>query len=60
MARNHPVAAAAGAVRAGALARKLPRQAWQRLSAGPGTKGHRCHHWAWVAIGPACPAATGC
>jgi SRSO17 transposase len=32
------------------LAASLPPQSWQRLSAGPGAKGHRYHDWAWVEI----------
>ena len=28
----------------------MPRQAWQRASAGPGAKGHRYYDWAWAAI----------
>ena len=38
------------AVRADALAARLPRRAWQRLSAGDGAKGHRWYDWAWVTI----------
>jgi len=34
------------------LARRLPRAAWQRYSAGPGAKGHRYYDWAWVATDP--------
>lgn len=55
VARSHPVATAAGAVRADVLARKLPPRAWQRLPAGPGAKGHRWYDWAWVAIDPGHP-----
>ncbi len=40
VAKSHPVTTAAGAVRADLLARRLPPRAWQRLSAGPGAKGH--------------------
>jgi SRSO17 transposase len=29
---------------------RLPRRAWQRLSAGNGAKGHRHYDWAWVRI----------
>jgi len=42
-------------VRADVLARKLPPRAWQRLSAGPGAKGHRWYDWAWVSIDPGLP-----
>jgi hypothetical protein len=41
--------------RAGQLARRLPRAAWQRYSAGPGAKGHRYYDWAWLATGPCAP-----
>jgi SRSO17 transposase len=43
------------ACRAGELARRLPRSAWQRYSAGPGAKGHSYYDWAWVAIDPGQP-----
>jgi hypothetical protein len=52
VARDHRVPAGAGrTVRADALAARLPRRAWQRLSAGDGAKGHRWYDWAWVSIG---------
>ena len=41
--------------RAGELARRLPRPAWQRYSAGAGAKGHRYYDWAWVATDPGQP-----
>jgi hypothetical protein len=41
--------------RADELARRLPKSAWQRYSAGPGAKGHRYYHWAWVATDPGQP-----
>jgi SRSO17 transposase len=41
--------------RADELARRLPRPAWQRYSAGPGAKGHRYYDWAWLATGPGQP-----
>ena len=54
---DHQVPAGAGhAMRAGELAARLPRQAWQRLSAGPGAKGQRCYDWAWVTIAHPGPA----
>jgi hypothetical protein len=37
-------------IRADELADRLPRQAWQRLSAGAGAKGQRWYDWAWVTI----------
>ena len=55
---DHRVPAGPGRViRADELAARLPRQAWQRLSAGKGAKGHRYYDWAWAAIdspGPGC------
>jgi SRSO17 transposase len=50
VARSHQVTTAAAACRADALARKLPRRAWQRISAGPGAKGERWYDWAWIGI----------
>jgi SRSO17 transposase len=60
VAKSHPAATAVGAVRADVLAGKLPPRAWQRLSAGPGAKGHRWYDWAWVSIDPACPGIATC
>lgn len=47
--------------RADALAGKLPKRAWQELSAGRGAKGHRSYDWAVLdltdpAAGPPSPA----
>jgi SRSO17 transposase len=54
--RDHRVPAGAGrTLRADALAARLPKRAWQRLSAGPGAKGHRCYHWAWITISDNAP-----
>ena len=51
VARDHRVPAGVGrTVRADELAARLPRRAWQRLSAGDGAKGHRWYDWAWVTI----------
>jgi SRSO17 transposase len=50
VARSHRVDAGAGMTRADALARRLPRSAWQQHSAGPGAKGHRYYDWAWITI----------
>jgi SRSO17 transposase len=55
VARSYHAATAAGVLRADALARKLPPRAWQRLSAGPGAKGHRWYDWPWVSIDPGLP-----
>ena len=55
---DHRVPAGAGrATRADELAARLPRHAWQRLSAGAGAKGQRWYDWAWITIpgtGPGC------
>ena len=51
VARDHHVPAGVGrTVRADELAARLPRRAWQQLSAGDGAKGHRWYDWAWVTI----------
>ena len=48
---DHRVPAGAGhTIRADQLAARLPRKAWQQLSAGTGAKGHRWYDWAWVTI----------
>jgi SRSO17 transposase len=57
VAKSHHVTCAAGAMRADALACRLPPRAWQRLSAGPGAKGQRWYDWAWASIDP---GGTGC
>ena len=58
---DHRIPAGAGrAIRADALAARLPRRAWQRLSAGNGAKGHRYYDWAWITITSAGPATAGC
>ncbi len=43
---DHQITTRAGKFRADALARKLPKRAWQKLSAGAGAKGHRFYDWA--------------
>jgi SRSO17 transposase len=47
---SHPVHTQAGKLRADALAARLPRRAWQRLSASDGSKGPRFYDWARVSI----------
>jgi SRSO17 transposase len=49
-AATHRVATGAGTCPAAAIARGLPRRAWQRYSAGLGAKGHRWYDWAWASI----------
>jgi SRSO17 transposase len=47
---THRVLTVAGPQRADHLATRVPRRAWQKLSAGRGAKGHRWYDWALVAI----------
>ena len=48
---DHRVPAGAGQmIRADRLAARLPRRAWQRLSAGEGPRSRRYHDWAWIGI----------
>ena len=58
MSCDHRVPAGARpATRADELAARLPRRAWQRLSAGAGAKGQRWYDWAWITLpgtGPGC------
>ncbi|MFJ2194022.1 IS701 family transposase [Kitasatospora sp. NPDC087861] len=48
VARAHEVATQAGKFRADALVKKLPKRAWQKLSAGAGAKGQRFYDWAHI------------
>ena len=50
---SHQVTTAAGRQRADVIAARLPRRAWQRLSAGQGSKGLRFYDWAWITTDPA-------
>jgi SRSO17 transposase len=53
---DHRIPVGAGRVtRADVLAARLPRRAWQRLSAGNGAKGQRYYDWAWVTITSSSP-----
>jgi SRSO17 transposase len=53
---DHRVPAGAGrTVRADELAARLPRRAWQQLSAGDGAKGRRHYDWARVTISHPAP-----
>ncbi|WP_326757092.1 IS701 family transposase [Streptomyces hirsutus] len=42
------VSTSAGKFRADTLAAKVPKRAWQKLSAGAGAKGHRFYDWAVI------------
>ncbi|MFE7751296.1 IS701 family transposase [Streptomyces sp. NPDC057428] len=48
VARSHEVTTSAGKFRGDTLVKKLPRRAWQKLSAGAGAKGHRSYDWAVI------------
>ena len=45
---SHEVTTGAGKFRADTLAKKVPKRAWQKLSAGAGAKGHRFYDWAVI------------
>ncbi|MEU9015939.1 IS701 family transposase [Streptomyces sp. NPDC048479] len=47
---DHQMTTRAGKIRADALVKRLPKRAWQKLSAGPGAKGHRYYDWALADI----------
>jgi SRSO17 transposase len=47
--RDHVITTPAGRRRADALAGKLPKGAWQRVSCGDGAKGRRWYDWALIA-----------
>ncbi|MET7609354.1 IS701 family transposase [Streptomyces avermitilis] len=48
VAYSHEVTTGPGKFRADALAKKVPKRAWQKLSAGAGAKGHRFYDWAAI------------
>lgn len=54
---SHQVTTQAGKFRADTLARKLPRRAWQKLSAGAGAKGHRFYDWAAIGLPDPAPGS---
>ncbi|MFJ3283104.1 IS701 family transposase [Streptomyces halstedii] len=47
---DHQITTRGGKIRADRLARKIPKRAWQKLSAGAGAKGHRHYDWALAVI----------
>ncbi|WP_445517383.1 IS701 family transposase [Streptomyces sp. NEAU-174] len=49
------VTAGAGAFRADTLARKVPKRAWQKLSAGRGAKGQRFYDWVVIDLAASTP-----
>jgi len=50
VAKSHRFTTGIGTRRAVDLAVRLPRSAWQRLSAGAGAKGPRWYHWALIEV----------
>ncbi|MGW1627631.1 IS701 family transposase, partial [Streptomyces sp. NPDC002172] len=46
VASDHHVTLGPGRFRADALATRIPKRAWQEISAGAGAKGHRWYDWA--------------
>ena len=54
---SHHVTTAAGRQRADTITSRLPRRAWQRVSAGQGSKGPRYYDWAWISIDPSAAPA---
>lgn len=48
MACSHEVTTSAGKFRADTLTKKVPKRAWQKLSAESGAKGHRFCDWAVI------------
>lgn len=55
VARTHEITTGAGKFRADNLAKKLPKRAWQKLSAGAGAKGHRFYDWAHIDLPSTAP-----
>ncbi|MFF4291368.1 IS701 family transposase [Streptomyces sp. NPDC001633] len=55
VARNHEITTQAGKSRADALAKKIPKRAWQKLSAGAGAKGQRFYDWAYIDLPSTAP-----
>jgi SRSO17 transposase len=47
---DHRVRIGGQARRVDALAAEVPARAWQQVSCGPGAKGHRWYHWAFVRL----------
>ncbi|MGW5820544.1 IS701 family transposase [Streptomyces diastatochromogenes] len=55
MACSTEVPTGAGMFRADALVKKVPKRAWQKLSAGRGAKGQRFYDWAVIDLAEAAP-----
>jgi SRSO17 transposase len=56
---SHRAPTGLGVQRADQIAAGLPKQAWQRLSAGTGAKGFRYYDWAFIALPLAADADRG-
>ncbi|MEV7971500.1 IS701 family transposase [Sphaerisporangium sp. NPDC088356] len=54
---SHEATTGAGKFRADALAKKVPKRAWQKLSAGAGAKGHRFYDWAVIDLANPAPGS---
>ncbi|MEV6409135.1 IS701 family transposase [Streptomyces bobili] len=54
---SHEVTAGAGKFRADALANRVPKRAWQKMSAGRGAKGHRFYDWAAIELADTRPGS---
>jgi SRSO17 transposase len=52
VAANRRIRTVAGPVRVDEFAQAVPARAWQKASAGAGSKGQRIYSWAWAAIDP--------
>jgi len=59
VAANRRVPTAAGPIRVDTLPAHLPKRAWQKHSAGPGSHGYRYYSWAWIALLPEDATDTG-
>jgi SRSO17 transposase len=59
VAANRQVSTKPGPVRVDRLPDLIPKQAWQRYSAGAGSKGPRWYSWAWIAIAAEHDTDTG-
>lgn len=57
---SHEVTTGAGKFRADTLAKKVPKRAWQKLSAGAGAKGHRFYDWAVIDLADPGPGPVSC
>jgi len=56
---NRAMPTAAGPIRVDELAGMLPERAWQKASAGTGSKGERIYSWAWITLHAEQPDAPG-